>query len=229
MLTDQSKLDCARIDSDRKESLDPIEARAELVRFSHASARAGLMGSTCGNASLKIDAHRFLITGTGTELAHLRDNEIALVSIDDGRHLDGPLPSVEAELHRLVYAGRASARAILHCQSRAATLAACMVEPPENLDFIGEIPAYVGRFASVPFLMPGSPELAQAVAVAFADPEVTTVQMRNHGQVLIGSSWAKAIRRGVFFELACWMAVQGVPLTRIPTEQADELRRMSSV
>ena len=78
--------------------------------------------------------------------------------------------------------------------------------------------------AYVPYATPGSAPLAKSVARAFEDPEVTVVQMHNHGQVVIGSSWRTAVRRATFFELACWMATQGRPLRTIPAEAAALLR-----
>ena len=35
----------------------------------------------------------------------------------------------------------------------------------------------------------------EAYRAAFDDREVTVVQMRNHGQVVIGSTWRRAVRR----------------------------------
>ena len=59
---------------------------------------------------------------------------------------------------------------------------------------------------------------------AFADPDVTVVQMRNHGQGIIGADPSAVVRRGVFFELACWLASQGRELTTIPDDEAAALR-----
>ncbi len=204
-------------------ALDMDEA-ARLLEFARAAAEARLLQSTCGNASLLTAGDGFLISASGTELAGLRSSALAVVSLA-GQLLSGPRPSVETALHRRIYELRRDARAVLHYQSPSATVLACMERPPLNLDYILEIPAYVRSFALIPFYLPGSLELAAAVGEAFDDPDVTIVQMRNHGQVAIGATWQEAIRRAIFFELASWLHLQGHRLHRIDPDQAEQLRR----
>jgi L-fuculose-phosphate aldolase len=196
----------------------------DLIDFAKAVAESGLLASTSGNVSLRLGDDRMLLSRSGSKLADLAKKDVSVISLNDGTARQGPEPSLEAELHRRVYAVRDAARAVVHCQSRAATLFACHTDPPTNLDFIPEVPAYVRSHAYVPYATPGSDELADSVARAFEDPEVTVVQMRNHGQVIIGATWPKAVQRGIFFELACWMAAQGTPLETIPPDEAAILR-----
>jgi len=197
-----------------------------LIRFGGEVANAGLLSSTCGNASLRGEG-RAVISGSGSDLERLTVADVAVVDLADGRHLSGPEPSMELEIHRGVYRARAGVGAVLHCQSRAATLLACAEDPPRSLDFIPEIPAYVRAHAYVPYHGPGSEGLAGAVCRGFEDPEVTVVQMVNHGQVIIGSTWQKVVRRATFFELGCWMAIQGLRLHTIPEEDVEILRGYS--
>lgn len=195
-----------------------------MIRFGKAVAGGGLVESSSGNVSVRLDAERMLVSASGCELGALTQEHVSVVSLRDGNAMQGPEPSLERELHRRVYAVRETVQAVLHCQSRAATLLACREDPPANLDFIPEVPAYVRAHAYVPYATPGSEKLADSVSRAFEDPEVTVVQMRNHGQVVIGSTWREAVRRAAFFELACWMATRGQPLTTIPPDLAAVLR-----
>lgn len=198
--------------------------REELIAFGRAAADAGLLASTCGNASVRLDPERMLITGAGAPLASLTPDDLVVVRLRFGDPLGGRRASMEAELHRRAYLTRPLAGAVLHCQSRAATLVSCVTDPPECLDLIPEIPAYVRRHSYVPYAAPGSPALANMVASALEAPDVTIVQMRNHGQVILGDTWDRAVRRGVFFELACWIWSQGLELTFIGEQEAERLR-----
>lgn len=198
----------------------------ELIRFGKAAAAEHLFVSTCGNGSLRI-GDRFLVSASGAELGDLAGDEVAVVSIEDGAHLDGPKPSVEAEMHRQIYLARPQIGAVLHCQSRAATVLACERNPPVNLDYIPEIPAYIRKFAYVDYRPPGGGDLAGMVGAAFQDTDVTIVQMRNHGQTIGGATWTKVIRRAVFFELACWMSLNGRDLITIPSGDAGRLRELA--
>jgi ribulose-5-phosphate 4-epimerase/fuculose-1-phosphate aldolase len=195
-----------------------------LISLGRAAHDAGLVISTSGNASLRATGGTFVVTATGASLGALRAEDIATVALSDGRQLAGPTPSVETEIHRRALLARPAARAVLHCQSPAATLLACMADPPRDLDFVPEIPAYVRAHAYVPFALPGSEALAAAVHAALeADLEVTVVQLANHGQLVLGESVEDTVRRARFFELACWLASQGRPLATIPQAEARAL------
>jgi len=183
-----------------------------------------LLTSTSGNASVRLGDDRMVVTAARSELGNLTPDDVTVLALDDGTILEGPEPSLESDLHRGVYRVRPGARSVLHCQSRYATLIACLENPPTDLDFIPEVPAYVRAHAYVPYATPGSQELAESVARALEDPEVTVAQLCNHGQVIVGANWQKTVRRGVFFELACWMATRGMPLRTISPAEVDLLR-----
>jgi len=196
----------------------------ELILFGQKASEAGLMDSTCGNASIRHGAEHMAISGSGSALAKLAPEDVCIVSLEDGSRVSGPPPSMESELHRQCYRARPAIGAILHCQSRAATLLACRVDPPQSLDFIPEVSAYVRAHAYVPFALPGSDDLARGVGDALADPDVTVIQMVNHGQVVVGATAGKVVRRATFFELACWMATQDSNLQTIPPDAVRALR-----
>jgi ribulose-5-phosphate 4-epimerase/fuculose-1-phosphate aldolase len=194
-----------------RKSLPPLES---LLCLAHQAASAGLVIASCGNASVRVSPESFLVTASGVQLAELQREDLSEVSLD-GHHSGGPRPSIESNMHRLAYLVRPETRAILHCHSKWATLMACLEEPILDLNFIIEVPAYIGKHSYVPYLLPGSDTLAQAVAKALEDPQVSVVQLTNHGQVATGSSWEEALQRLIYFERACWMALQPHRLKRI--------------
>jgi len=59
-----------------------------------------------------------------------------------------------------LYQARPDIRAILHIQSCWATAMACSENIAFKPDFIPEIPVYVKKIGSIPFILPGSAELA---------------------------------------------------------------------
>jgi len=204
-----------------------FDAAQDLIEFGRRAADARLLASTCGNVSLRLEGARFLISATGCTLGTMTEEDVAVISLEDGRLLDGARPSVETELHRRILADRSDVGAVLHCQSFAATLLCCHPDPPRNLDLIPEIPSLVGSHAYVPFSLPGSNDLAESVARAFRDADVSVVQMRNHGQVIVGATWGDVLRRALFFELACRLATHGSPVEPMPEGLARILRERS--
>jgi ribulose-5-phosphate 4-epimerase/fuculose-1-phosphate aldolase len=198
-----------------------------LIAFGRAAAQAGLLASTCGNASVRTDSAHIAISASGAALGSLDSSGIVVVRLEDGAVVSGARPSMELDLHLRAYRARPAVGAVLHGQSQAATALGCYADPPTRLDFIPEVPAYVRRHAYVPYAQPGTADLAASVEAALRDPEVTVVQMKNHGQVIVGATWEKVIRRAQFFELACFIALQRGPLETIPDPLAAELRGMA--
>jgi ribulose-5-phosphate 4-epimerase/fuculose-1-phosphate aldolase len=205
---------------------DSVLERAieSAVRFGRTAAGHGLVVATSGNVSLRVDDERLVVSASGSELAELGPGDVSVLALDDGALLHGPRPSIESTMHRAVYRARPEAAALIHGQSPAATLLACCDAPPRDLGFTPEIPAYIREHAYVPYARPGSEALAESVARAFKDPDVTVVQMGNHGQMVAASEWRRAVWRAVFFERACRMALSQLPLRTIPDEELTALR-----
>lgn len=197
---------------------------SDLLDLAHAAAHEGLAISTSGNASVRQSGNHMAITGTGTSLATLAPAQVSVVRLSDGQVVEGPPPSREVEIHRLAYLTRPLVRSVLHCQSPWATLAACLPAPPPDLNFIPEFPVYVRAWAHAPWHLPGSAALAEDVATALRDPDVTVVQMANHGQLVVGVSGPGVIRRARFFEMCCWMALQGRDARPLPAAEVARLR-----
>ncbi len=169
-------------------------------RCANEADRLGLVRCSSGNLSKQEGNGRMRISGTGVWLGRLRESDTAVVNLSDGSLVEGCTPSGEYRLHREVYCCRPDVSVILHFQSESATVLACL---PEVADYnvTIEVPVYLGRIGYVPFLPPGSAELAEAVAGAMKSADV--VQMKNHGQVVAGSSFDDVLQKAVFFEFAC--------------------------
>ena len=193
-----------------------------LIELGAEAASAGLVSASCGNASVRRGPASILITGSGCELGRLTELDLTEVNLK-GEVLRGPRPSCELEMHLEVFRACPKAQAILHTHAPWSTLMACMKEPVQALDFIVEIPLFVGSHATVPFHPPGSRELALAVGQAFREPGVHLAQMRNHGQLAVGQTWREALHRVILFERACWMALQGHELERLPSHRCPTL------
>jgi len=94
-----------------------------------------------------------------------------------------------------------------------------------ELDFIPEVPAYLGRISTVPFLHPGTPELAAAVAEAAAAASGNVIVLLGHGQIAFGAGPREALRNAEVLELACDVAARGTPLRLYDARTIEALRR----
>jgi len=154
----------------------------------------------------------------------LSEKDIAVCRIKDEVTLNKYKPSKEIGFHAGILRERTDVNVVLHFQSPWATVVAC--HQPQIKDFyvIPEIPYYIGPVSVVPFLIPGSNQLARAVTSALKKHEMTI--LRNHGQVVVGLDLDQAIAKAVYFELACRIVFcNNKNLQYISKEHVSILRR----
>jgi ribulose-5-phosphate 4-epimerase/fuculose-1-phosphate aldolase len=202
-----------------------------MDRFVSAARRVGAMGlarCSSGTLSWRIDDERMLVTASKAWMADLTADQVVVCRVADGEPLAGGRPSIETRFHAGILRARPEMNVVLHFQSPAATALACSDLAGVDLNVIIEVPFYIGPVAAVPYLPPGSEELADAVVAAMADHDMA--QLRNHGQVTVGRDLGDAIQRAAFFELACDIVLRAGDRVRpLSREAVEALRRASGV
>jgi ribulose-5-phosphate 4-epimerase/fuculose-1-phosphate aldolase len=194
----------------------------EFVTACHRVAGYGLLKCSSGNLSCRIDAEHVLITATRSWLADITTEQVALLRLSDGEVLNNVKPSVESRFHLGILRSRPDVNVVLHFQSPGATTLTCADPANTNFFVIPEIPYYIGPIAVVPYIDPGSADLAAAVVPAMHDHNLAI--LTHHGQVTVGRDHNEALQRAVFFELACDILVRGGDRVRPLTPAAvDEL------
>ncbi len=179
----------------------PEDIMNKFVETCHRAARHGLMRCSSGNMSVRLDDTRMLATASRSWMENLSADEVSLCRIADGALIEGPKPTVEIGFHAGILRTRRDVNAVLHFQSPCATALACRKSAAANYFVIPEIPFYIGAIGHVPYIAPGSKELADAVTEASREHDL--VVMQNHGMVTVAADYAHVIQNAVFFELAC--------------------------
>ena len=141
-----------------------------------------------------------------------------------GRSLDGGRASTEVRVHLEIYAMRADCMAIVHAHPIAATgLSIAGLGVPH--DVVPEAAALLGPIAVAPFQMPGSRELAEAVAACAGNHNA--ILMSQHGAVTIGHTVDRAVERMETLERVARMVVVahavGTPRA-LPAKALEEKR-----
>ena len=175
--------------------------RDKFVAACHEAAACGLLRCSSGNLSWRVGDGRMLVTRTRSWLGRLTADDVAVCAIEDGASLNGVKPTVEVRFHAGILRARPEVNVVLHYQSPCATALACQKRKGVNYAVIPEIPFYIGPVGQVPYLPPGSAELADAVVDAMTGHDLAV--MANHGQVTVAQDFDHAVQNAEFFELAC--------------------------
>ncbi len=174
----------------------------EFIEACRSVADRDLVRCSSGNMSFRLDQNRFLTTCTRSWLERFSANEVSVCNLDDSSVLEGPKPTVEIGFHAGILKTRSDVNVVLHFQTPCATALACRKDADKiNYNVIPEIPFYIGPIGRVPYLLPGSSELAKAVTDTALNHDL--VIMDNHGIVTVAPDYDHAIQNAEFFELAC--------------------------
>lgn len=172
-----------------------------FVAACHRLASFGLVRCSSGNLSWRVNDEYMLITTTHKWMSELTKEQIAVCRISDGAVLNEKTPSAENGFHFGIFRERADVNVVLHFQSPFATALACSGRDIKNFFVIPEIPYYIGTIAIVPYLNPGSNDLAKEIISAMKEHDLAI--LKNHGQVAVGENFDDVIQKASFFELAC--------------------------
>lgn len=180
---------------------------AKFIEQAHRVGKERLQLCSSGNLSWRVEGNTALVSGTGSWLPRLAEENVAVCDISTGLRIDGPKPSMESVFHLGVLRERKDMNVVLHFQSEYATIVSCMKNKPENFNVVAEVPCYCGReIPVIPYFRPGSKELADAVTNALREHDC--VLMSKHGQAVCGKDFDDAFQKAVFFEFACGIIVR---------------------
>ena len=166
----------------------------EIFRLAYVRRLTDLLG---GNASARLGSDEVLITPTSMPKILIKPQSIVKIRLD-GTVISGGNPSSEWRMHVGIYRVRDDVKFVLHTHPPnilALTKAGLKIDLS-----LSEAISYVGEVAEVPYLRPGSAELADAVSKALSRRSVTAVILKNHGLVTVGSTPYEALNRAEVLE-----------------------------
>ena len=156
----------------------------------------GLVAGPGGNTSGR-DGSRMVCSPSGYDVDRIADDEWSVVDMDSGKHLSGPRPTSEWEMHLRILKARPSANYVCHAHPPITTglISGGMEILPWTPDFV----AYVDLIYYLPFVKPSSTELAVRVEEGVKAGN-NAVALRNHGIVTWGATWRNALGRTLIIE-----------------------------
>ena len=203
--------------------LTDAEAKEQIIQITNELFGMGLLTATGGNISaLASDAETLWITPSQMYKGGLTAADLVRVQ-PDGTVLEGTRrPSVEYQMHAAAYRVRPGMAAAVHTHAPIATaFGICnQVFPPINTDAV-----FLRDTVTVPWYMPGSKELAEAVAEALQKSRGAILQ--NHGLMTVGENLRKAATRAMLLEetakIALYCKQFGGAVSVIPPDWVERL------
>lgn len=199
------------------------EARRQIVEITHDLFAHGHLTPTGGNVSaVGADPETIWITPSGMYKGGLTEQSLVCIR-EDGSTVEGTnAPSIEFRMHWGSYRARPGSTAAVHTHSPAATAFGIAGQkfPPINTDAVALADTEI-----VPWFMPGSPELAEAVSAAIAKSRGAILQC--HGLMAVGETMRKAANRAMMLEetarLLLYCRQFGGELAVIPPDWVEKL------
>lgn len=169
--------------------MDEASARDSIVRVAALLWDRGLVAGTSGNLSVRLSPNAILVTPTGRSLRDLRPAD--LVMVDAAGISTDPLRSATSELplHLAAYRVRSDIACVVHTHPTYCT-AWSKTGRLFPLETVGATES-LGRIVFTAYARPGSIELAQCCAVAFAGG-ADSVVMERHGLSSVAAELGRA-------------------------------------
>jgi autoinducer 2 (AI-2) kinase len=168
----------------------PDDPRRQIVEIVNELYVAQLITATGGNVSARTreDPTQAWITPSQLFKGDLRPEILVRIGMD-GRAVETGVrsPSSEALMHTAVLAARPDVQAVIHCHAPWATILANAELPFLPISTEAAFFVNIGR---IPFVMPGTQELADAVVAAMG--QGWAVLMQNHGLLVAGRTLRRA-------------------------------------
>lgn len=152
----------------------------------------GLIAGQDGNVSARLTDGHILVTPAGRSKVDVTPNDLVELTPDGRQVTDGLPASSEVGMHLRIYRERPDVRAVVHAHPPVAT--AFGVVGRDFMDAVlPEAIFHLGCVPLVPFAMPGTPALGEAMAPFLADHDVFL--LASHGATTVGPSLRLAHQR----------------------------------
>jgi len=199
------------------------EAKEIVVQVTNEMFSLGLLTATGGNvSSTSPDGETLWITPSRLYKGNVKEEDLVRIR-RDGSKVEGERdPSVEWQMHFGCYTARPDMTGALHTHAPIATAMGIvgLPFPPINTDAV-----FLRDTVLVPWIMPGSKELADAVEEAMRRSRGCFLQ--NHGLMTVGKTLRDAASRAMNLEETAKVVLYckqfGGEMTLLPDEWVDRL------
>lgn len=181
---------------------------------------AGLIAGQDGNVSVRLPGGNILVTPAGLSKADVAPHDLVELAPDGEQASGARAASSEAGMHLRIYARRPDVHAVVHAHPPVATGFGVA-----GMDFTdGVLPELVyqlGGVPLVPYALPGTPALADAMEPFLALHD--GFLLANHGATTVGATLLSAHQRMESLEHAARILLTARTLGRVTPLTAEQV------
>jgi len=210
--------------------LNEYRLRQEIVRVTRIVANQGLVRSSDGNISLRMDKDRYLVTPSGLYKMSMEPDDPLVVN-SQGEVLVGKpglKPTSELNMHLEAYRQRPDINAVLHAHPPYAT-ALTIAGLPFPTDFLPEVLIALGEVPTAAYGTPGTPQLGESIREHIKYHN--SVILSHHGSITLGTTLEEtliALERLEHAAYTYFLAQElGTPIP-LPDDELERLRKIGT-
>jgi len=202
-------------------------SRKDFCHFCHLLYERHLATGVGGNVAARCGAHIWL-TPKGCSLRDVQPESITVVD-EEGLLIQGKVPTKEANMHLGVLRARPDLNVVFHVHGAYIIAASALLAPGA-----GSMPALTPGFVyyafplpMLPFMVPGSPDLAEGVTKALSGRGTWAVLLQNHGLVTVGRNFREAL--GIAEEIDEAARVYALTGGKAPPIAREDIERIKAI
>ena len=169
------------------------DSKEEFCRFCHLLYERHLAAGVGGNIAAR-SGKGILLTPTEYSLRDLHPDTVSVVN-NKGLLMEGEKPTKEANMHLKILRKRPDINVVFHLHGPHIIAASTMFEPgPSTLPAITPgFACYAYPLPMIPFMIPGSPDLAKNTSEALSGKGSYAVLLLSHGLITVGKDFDEAL------------------------------------
>ncbi len=199
-----------------------LQARKDIVYYSHKTQAHGFVSATDGNLSIRLDDDHVLITPSSLRKEDMTIDDPIVINMKGELVAGTKKPSTEYKVHLEAYKQRPDVRAVIHAHPPR-VIAFSITNTPFNTCILPEVVVNLGNVPIAPYATPSSDELPASMSDLIRESD--SVILARHGSVTVGITMDEAFKKLEKLEhnaeILIWAHLLGGPTSFSDNQLAD--------
>lgn len=169
-----------------------LQARKDIVYYSHKTHAAGLVCATDGNLSVRLDKDHILITPSSLRKEDMFIDAPIVVNMQGELVAGDRKPSTELKVHLEAYQQRPDIGAVIHAHPPKA-IAFTIAGAPLDTCMLPEVVVTMGDVPVAPYAAPSTDALPQSMREMIKHTD--SLMLARHGSVTVGPNLSDAFKK----------------------------------